>query len=690
MKKIFAILLLSFFMVGCEYINIPVEKVTINYVTYTDQNLNEDVLNKIDSLPVLSQEGYDFKGWYFDVDYKLEATIENINQNVILYAKWEVQEFKVTFIGFDGVLLDEQSVGYLEDATEPIVNNVNGYKFIGWDKSFTSIKSDMEITALFEEEKYTVNFYDYNGVLLAAFEVNYGDQLPVVSEPTRQYYNFIGWNTDAQFVTENMMIVAVYEYNKIQIIFDTVGGNNINPLAINKGEVMNLPIPIKSGHTFFKWIDDDNYEVIDKTTYLYEDSITLRAVWLENYKSSGNEVNYLYSQKHLKVTMPTEYVRRDEDFRGVWVSHIVNDISRYSSKEQMMSQLTAVLDNMESWNMNALIYHVRTHNDAYYPSENNPMSSYVSAANFNDWDYLEWLISESHKRGIEFHAWMNPYRVSSGTNVTTITNNYRNYPNNPASDAKYLLTGSSTIFNPGEPYVREFLIDTVMEFIGKYDIDAIHFDDYFYIAGVNDTATYTKYKGSFTNLADWRRGQVDTFIKDLSDTMRQYNIENNRSVELGISPSGIYRNGSGVVTYDSNNTAISNGSSTGGMEHYGEYLYSDSKKWIDEEWIDYIVPQSYWGFTHPTAGYANVIDWWAKVVKYKNVKLYAGMGIYMEQNSWVTNPYEASDQVLYNSKLPEVDGTVIFRYGFILRKLTTPGVIRLFNEYWNEKVKTPE
>lgn len=810
MKKILILLLISLFVVGCEYIETPVDEFKIDYVTYTDQVLESDTLSKISSLREIGQKGYDFKGWFFDEEFTQEATINNISSDVTLYAKWEIRKYKVTFLGLNDEIIKEEFVEYLQDASSPsdpitpgyrflgwdkpfleidkdlVVNAVydineytvifkadgtvistvsvdynmgvsapiapvkegytfikwdqdyssvksnmeinavyeinkytvtfksgddvldtqtvnhgssanmpsepvkSGYRFLNWDKDFSIISSDLVVNAVFEEAIYTVRFLDYNGVIIGSFKVNYLDPLPLVSEPTREDYVFVGWDNFTEQVTGNIDLVALYAYNNIKITFDTVGGSTISAMGINYGDTMNLPTPVKSGYTFFKWMDQDGYEVVNNSEFLYENSVTFKAVWLEDYKSSGTQVNYLYNNSAIKVTMPTEYVQRTEDFRGVWVSHIVGDISRYTSKNQMMDQLNRVLDNMESWNMNAIIYHVRTHNDAFYPSANNPMASYVTEANFEDWDYLEWLINEAHKRGIEFHAWMNPYRVSSSTNISTITSKYASYLNNPASEAKYLLTGGSTILNPGEPYVRTFLIDTVLEFINKYDVDAVHFDDYFYISGVDDSATYNKYKGSFTNLADWRRNQVDIFIRDLSSSMRSFNALNNKNVELGISPSGIYRNGNGEVTYDANGTAITNGSTTRGMEHYGEYLYSDSKRWIDEEWIDYIVPQTYWGFTHNTAGYANIVDWWAKVVRNKNVKLYTGMGIYMDAYSWKYNPYEASDQVLYNSKHPEVKGTVIFRYGSILGKLETPGVIRLFNEYWSNKVDTPK
>ena len=479
------------------------------------------------------------------------------------------------------------------------------------------------------------------------------------------------------------------------ISFNTNGGNTISPISVSNYQVINsLPQAVKANTTFLHWIYD-GFIINTPTVYTYQKNITLTAVYTTTYYS--NQTTVAYRGKSTLVSIPDTYAEKKEEFRGVWVSFIVGDISAYQNQTQMKNQLTTLLNNLVAWNMNALIFHVRTHNNAYYNTTNDPKASYVSSLDFNSWDYLTWLIEECHKRDIEFHAWLNPYRLPSGS-VSTVVNNYASYPNNPASKEENILQGTSAnILNPGEPAVREYLINTCMEIIEKYQVDAIHFDDYFYISmpANADLATYNKYKGSSstTNISDWRREQVDIFIRDLSLSIRAYNNVSGRSVELGISPSGIWRNGAGssALTYQ-NNTAITNGSNTAGMEHYGNYLYADSKKWIDNEWIDYIIPQTYWSFTQTVAQYAELADWWSMVVRYKNVKLYMGMGIYMDSYGWGSNPYEASDQVLYNTKHPEIDGVCIFRYGSILQRLNqnNAGTLRMINDYWKHKVSVPK
>ena len=387
--------------------------------------------------------------------------------------------------------------------------------------------------------------------------------------------------------------------------------------------------------------------------------------------SNGKTV--YYKGTTIAVEIPEDYEMQDTYFRGIWVTPLAGCLPSCSktTEEKYKKEILEMFDVMEYYNLNALIYHIRIMNDALYPSTLNPKSGYMSTST----DMLKWVIDECHNRGIEFHAWMNPYRVTSSgaSDLNSIANGIKaKCPTNIGSDPANLLMNSSggVILNPGLPEVRDFIVDTCMEVIENYDVDAIHFDDYFYITGVNDDDTRAKYNPDNLSLGDWRRHQVDLFIKQLSDEMRAYNEENNRFVQLGISPSGIYRNGDGVVTYDEDGKAITNGSKTGGMQHYDNYLYSDTVKWCNEEWIDYIVPQSYWGFSHTSAGFADVMSWWDKVCAKKKVNLYSGMGIYMSENpgsnySWGFDPNEAPNQILYTTTLTHTQGTVFYNYNYL-------------------------
>lgn len=416
----------------------------------------------------------------------------------------------------------------------------------------------------------------------------------------------------------------------------------------------------------------------------------------------SNGKTIYYKNTDIAVQIPDEYEMQDQYFRGAWVTPLAGSIPSFSTEAKYKAEIQEMLDVLEYYNCNAVIFHIRIMNDALYPSELNPRSGYLNTS----LDMLPYVIDECHKRGIEFHAWMNPYRVTaSGGDVNKIANNYKSKaPKNPASDVANLLSNSSggVILNPALPNVRQFIIDTVIEVMENYEIDAVHFDDYFYITGVEDDSFYQASNPNNLSKSDWRREQVDIFIKDLHDAMKKFNEENDTYVQLGISPTGIYRNGNGEVTYDENGNAISSGSATGGQEHYESYLFSDTLKWVNEEWIDYITPQSYWAFSHTIAGYADVMGWWNKVVKYKNVNLYSGMGIYMSENpgtnySWGFDPNESVNQILYATTLENVRGTVFYSYNYLeyaykgnVESLYGQGLTRIKNEIFTNKAIIPE
>lgn len=435
-------------------------------------------------------------------------------------------------------------------------------------------------------------------------------------------------------------------------------------------------------------------------------SVFASATTLVPYKKSdGTTLKHRGSTE--EVMIPDEYIEKGTDFRAVWVSHLVNDFPSYQNAEQYKAEVQKVLDTMEYFNMNAMIFHVRTHNNALYKSALNPVASYYRNADFDVFDPLEYIIEEAHARGIEFHAWMNPYRVS-----TTYTGTVESYAAtqpayNIASKPEMLLkVNNNLILNPGEPMVRDFIVDTVMEVIENYDVDAIHFDDYFYIGGEDDTITRTKYNQEGLSVENFRRKQVDLFIEQLHTSMKEYNLENNRVVQLGISPSGIYRNGGYVpledYIYDENGKlTYPEYSSSQGFSHYDAYLFSDTKKWIDEAWIDYILPQTYWSFEQPVAGFADLMDWWNMVVKHSDVNLYSGMGLYMAIGTgsygWLTNEDEALNQVIYSSNLDNVRGHSIYSYKHIkrtydnaTRDILTKGFTKVKELAWTDYKFLPE
>lgn len=416
-------------------------------------------------------------------------------------------------------------------------------------------------------------------------------------------------------------------------------------------------------------------------------------------KANGiGTIKYRDSQE---VLMKKDYVQKQTEFRGVWITPFVGDIPAFINEVQYKSEMNKVFDIMEYYNMNAIVYHVRIMNDALYHSALNPYSNYYNGN--SEWDALEWVISESHRRGIEFHAWMNPYRVKNAYSGTLEALAATFQENNAASNPDNLIKNSSqVILDPGKPAVRQFLLDTCQELIENYDVDAVHFDDYFYIDNNDDSKTFEKYNPNNLLLADWRRLQVDMFIEDLHFLLEEHNSQNNKFVQLGISPSGVWRNGDGIVGYDSEGNAFSNGSNTlYGFAHYDNYLYSDTVKWINNEWIDYIVPQVYFALEHATTPYADIMQWWDKIVLNKKVNLYAGIGFHLAGSSgtvytWKDSPYEFYYELRYNNGLQNAHGSILFSYRHMRDGYNNKASIKgqnmenVKNELWNKKIFLPQ
>ncbi len=374
-------------------------------------------------------------------------------------------------------------------------------------------------------------------------------------------------------------------------------------------------------------------------------------------------------QKTSKASEDTPSLEGERDFRAAWVSYYTGDVS-YKNETDYKRQIDTILDALEYYHMNAIIFHIRANHDAWYRSKLNKVNSQLVNVDFDVFDPLEYVITESHKRGIEFHAWLNPYRIGSTyQSASDIANAFAAYPHNPASDANQVLLGTTLqILNPGIPEVRDFIVETCMEIVENYDVDAIHFDDYFYADGIDDSATRAKYNTKNLSVANFRREQVDQFIYQLKNSLDAFNQTHHRFVQLGISPTGVYKNANSAqealtpldkYQYNSQGDLVYPiGATTGCQMHYESYLYCDTLKWVNQGWINYILPQTYWSTTHSLAPFERLINWWNMAVAKKDVNLYAGMGIYM----WTGQSGEALRQVQITDALAHVLGTSVYSY----------------------------
>ena len=280
----------------------------------------------------------------------------------------------------------------------------------------------------------------------------------------------------------------------------------------------------------------------------------------------------------------------DGEMRGVWVSTVSNldwpEVGNYDVKVQK-ELLKEKFDFIEEQNMNTIFFQVRPMGDALYESSYAPWSKYLTGTLGENpgYDPLEFAIDEAHKRGLELQAWFNPFRIDSNSEKFNIDNYIDELPeesplkNNPDWIVKY---NNYHYLDAGIPEVREYVIDTIIEVVKNYNIDGVVLDDYFYPSpsgGVEfpDEDTYEKYGEGFSSKDEWRRNNIDCFISELYSKIKSTNAE----VKFGVSPFGIWRNGESV-----------GGSNTSGLSSYDD-VYVDSRKWIQEAWIDYIIPQIY-------------------------------------------------------------------------------------------------
>ena len=328
-------------------------------------------------------------------------------------------------------------------------------------------------------------------------------------------------------------------------------------------------------------------------------------------KLQRHTVEYIkYWHNKEEIDIP-EYVFKENDVRGCWISNVANiDTPNNLEKDDYKKYLIGILETMQSYNMNTAVFQVRPLNDAYYPSDLNPWSRFITGTEGKDpgFDVLEFFINEAKKRNIKVHAWMNPYRVSnvSVTDGKITKDEYLSSLDEKNFARKHpehtILDGTGKIIlSPSHKEVIEFVSESILEVARKYDVEGVHIDDYFYpypIKGVDfpDNASFARYGGGFTNKADWRRSNVNVLIKKLHETIRGIKPW----VKFGISPFGIYRNQKSDPL----------GSNTNGLQNYDD-LYADVLLWAREGWIDYNIPQIYWEIGHKAADYETLVKWWA-------------------------------------------------------------------------------
>lgn len=397
-----------------------------------------------------------------------------------------------------------------------------------------------------------------------------------------------------------------------------------------------------------------------------------------------------------RVMLPDSYREKAQEFRAVWVSTVFNlDWSQTKTPAAFQIAFLNMISRIQRAGFNTLIFQIRPCNDAFYSSKLNPWSRFMNGSEgvpfSGGWDPLKYMISECHKRGIRFYAWMNPFRVGTvkdGTSPDAYlkTLDARNFARlKPNYVLRLKKDGKTQLFlDPGEPSVRMFVVDTVKEVIDGYNVDGIVFDDYFYpYEGMKseDYSSWRKYRRGSQKLEDWRRSNTEQLIRSVSTLVRQLNVKNKRSVRFGVSPFGIWANKS---------SAHPNGSNTKGLESYSA-IYCDTLSWVKNNLVDFIIPQIYWGLSHQKSAYAELVDWWCNAVRGTKVKLYISHAVYKSGDAAdMKSVSEIPDQLLYNMLKADVKGSCLFSYHSIFspaNAVMKTNVKTVIEKYWRGKLQ---
>ncbi|KAA0977919.1 family 10 glycosylhydrolase [Paeniglutamicibacter gangotriensis] len=360
------------------------------------------------------------------------------------------------------------------------------------------------------------------------------------------------------------------------------------------------------------------------------------------------------------------------EFRALWTASVVN--IDWPSKPGLpvatqQGELRSILDLALSRNLNAVLLQVRPAADRMWKATlGEPWSKYLTGTQGKDpgYDPLAYAIAQAHQRGLALHAWINPFRVSMDSSLNSLV---ASHPArlNPGWSFAY---GGRRYYNPGIPAVRTYIRSVVVDLVKRYDVDGVHFDDYFYpypVAGssIPDTATYAAYQGPYTAIASWRRNNINVFVRDTYNAIKAAK----RRVVFGIGPFGIWANRSSSTL----------GSATSGLEGFYA-LYADTRRWIKDGWVDYIAPQLYWYQGYSPANYNVLVDWWAKQVAGTNVKLYIGEAAYKVGDpataAW-RDPNELRDHLRKSRTVAAVRGHAYYNTtAFRANKLNAIGILK--------------
>ncbi|MFJ7209532.1 glycoside hydrolase family 10 protein [Streptomyces sp. NPDC098789] len=343
-------------------------------------------------------------------------------------------------------------------------------------------------------------------------------------------------------------------------------------------------------------------------------------------------------------------------FRGMWVASVENvdwpsEVGLSAAAQE--AELVALLDTAVRRRLNAVVLQVRPTADAMWPSALEPWSQWLTGRQGGDpgWDPLGTAVARAHERGLELHAWFNPYRVANHTNVSLLI------PEHPARlHPDWVVPyGGKLYYNPGLPEVRAFVQKAMLDAVRRYPLDAVHWDDYFYPYPVegqyfDDDDAFAAHGSGHASRAGWRRHNIDALVREMAAAIKA----TRPGVRFGVSPFAVWRN----------QAVDPLGSATeAGLGTYDD-LYADTRRWVREGWLDYVAPQLYWQIGHPQCDYETLVDWWSGTVRGTSVELLIGEALYRcdpdsSTAAW-RDPAELSRHLTIAARYPEVRGHAYF------------------------------
>ncbi|MEE1939124.1 family 10 glycosylhydrolase [Streptomyces sp. TRM 70361] len=372
------------------------------------------------------------------------------------------------------------------------------------------------------------------------------------------------------------------------------------------------------------------------------------------------------------------------ELRGMWVATVANldwPARPGLPAAEQRAQLLAHLDEAVERRLNTVILQVRPTADALWPSPHEPWSEYLTGVQGRDpgWDPLGTAVHEAHRRGLELHAWFNPYRVANHTDPGRLAAGHpaRRHPD------WVVAHGGKLYYNPGLPEVRSFVQAAMFHAVERYDVDGMHFDDYFYpypAAGesFDDDAAYERYGGGFPDRAAWRRHNIDLLVRETGQRLRR----TRPGVRFGVSPFAVWRN---------KDTDPAGSDTRAGVQTYDD-LYADTRGWVRKRWIDYIAPQIYWNIGFAAADYARLVPWWADVVRGTGVDLFVGEALYKvadpAQGAAWHDPAELSRHVALCRRHPEAGGNIYFSAKHVAAD-PIGAMTRVVEDHYRHRVEPP-